>query len=130
MSRQWFKIKILLSIRSSDLTVQSFLTKDSLLRISRINSTRIVVSLYTSWLHSLHARLTLSYHTIVSQPHSLYDMNWMMLNTKNERVIYISLVTRIVSVCLIFCYLFNVVQYRHVCLTCMFDWRTYLISTL
>ena len=69
MSRQWFKIKFLISIRSSDLTVQSFLTRDFLLRISRINSTRIVVSLYISWLHSLHVCLTLSYHTIVHSPH-------------------------------------------------------------
>ena len=54
MSKQWLKIKSLISIKSSDLTVQSFLTRNSLLRISRINSTRIVVSLYTSWL-SLYA---------------------------------------------------------------------------
>ena len=47
MSRQWLKAKPLISIRSSGLTVQSFFTRDSLLRISRINSTRIVVSLYT-----------------------------------------------------------------------------------
>ena len=54
MSRQWPKTKPLTSIRTSDLTVQSFFTRDSLLRTSRINSTRIVVSLYTSWL-SLYA---------------------------------------------------------------------------
>ena len=71
ISRQWLKIKSLISIRSSDLTVQSFLTRDFLVRISRINSTRIVVLLYTSWLHSLRARLTFFYHTIVHQFHSI-----------------------------------------------------------
>ena len=64
------KIKSLISIRFNDLTIQSFLTRNSLLRISRINSTRIVVSLYISWLYSLRARLTLSYHTIVYQSHN------------------------------------------------------------
>ena len=71
MSRQWLKIKSLISIRSSDLIMQNFFTRDSLLRISRINSTRIVVSLYTSWLHSLRARSTSSYHTIVNQSHKM-----------------------------------------------------------
>ena len=70
LSRQWL-VKPLISIRSSDLTMQSFLTRDFLLRISRTNSTKIVISLYTSWLHSLHARLTFFYHTIVHQSHSI-----------------------------------------------------------
>ena len=73
MSRQWFKIKSLISIRFNDLTVQSFLTRDSLLRTSRINSIRIVISLYTSWLHSLRARSTLSCHTIVHQSHMFVE---------------------------------------------------------
>ena len=67
----WLKIKSSISIRSSDLTVQNFLTRNFLLRISRINSIRIVVSLYTSWLHSLRARSTFFYHTIVHQSHSI-----------------------------------------------------------
>ena len=102
MSRQWFKIKSLISIRFSDLTVQSFLTRDSLLRISRINSTRIVVSLYTSWLHLLRARSTLSYHTIVHQSYNrlmmtrryyFYSRNCRcrMLDQVNETIIRLSL---------------------------------------
>ena len=78
MSRQWLKTKPLVSIRSSGLAVQSFPTRDSLLRTSRINSTRIVVSLYTSWLHPLRARSTPSYHTVVHQPHRSFAHRWSL----------------------------------------------------
>ena len=70
MSRQWLKIMSLILIRFNDLTVQSFFMRNFFLRISRINSTRIVVLLYTSWLHSLRARSTSSYHTIVHQSYN------------------------------------------------------------
>ena len=54
--------------------MQSFFTRDFLLRISRINFTKIVVSLYTSWLYLLRARSTSSYHTIVHQPHIMTQL--------------------------------------------------------
>ena len=55
---------------------------------------------------------------------NLYDMISMMLDTKDKRVIYISLVLRIASICLVFDCLLNVVQHYHVCQICMSDWRT------
>ena len=57
------------SLRSCLLEVLYYVMLSSFLRISRINSIRIVVSLYISWLYSLHARLAFSYHTIVYQSH-------------------------------------------------------------
>ena len=56
---------------------------------------------------------------------NLYDMISMMLNTEDKRVIHISLVLRIAFACLVPDCLLNVVQHRHVCQACMFDWRTY-----
>ena len=85
MSKQWFKIKFLISIKFSDLTVQNFFTRNSLLRITRINFIKIVVSLYTSWLHFLRARSTLSYHTVVHQPHiKTKEKNWDLLKVMKK----------------------------------------------
>ena len=46
-----------------------------------------------------------------------------MLDTKDRRVIYISLALRIASIYLVSDCLLNVVQHRHACQACISDWR-------